>query len=178
MKVVKVISTKFSDAKIMLTKLLKSGKSDVQEVKTSSLPGIDSVPLKDLIALYETSDVNGENFVIGFLVANRKAEPGEVRLFSLDDNNTEKIYLWLKKDGTIHFGGDSGNLTRYQELETAFNDLQDKYNDLAQKWTTFTSSYIPGGPTVVGSPPTLAGQGAQQSMGDITGAKIDELKTL
>lgn len=176
MKVVKVISTKFSDAKIMLTKLLKSGKSDVQEVKTASLPGIDSVPLKDLIALYETSEVNGENFVIGFLVSNRKAEPGEVRLFSLDDNNAEKIYIWLKKDGTIHFGGDSGNLTRYQDLETAFNDLKAAHNDLVAAFNAHMHATAGTGPP---SPPTPgAGIPAQPSTADITGAKIDELKTL
>lgn len=177
MKVVSVISTKIREG-WLYTKLLKSGKSDVQDVKTASLPGIDSVPLEDDRALYEMTDVSGENFVIGFLVKNRKAEPGEVRLFSLNDDAVEQIYMHLKKTGDIHFGGDTGNLTRYQELESAFNQLKDDHNTLAQKWDAFCASYIPGSPSTVGAPPTLSASTVGQSTADITGAKIDKLKTL
>lgn len=171
MKVVKVISTKLNEAGQLMTKLLKSGKSDVQEVKTATLPGIDSNPLPDDIALYEITDVSGENFVIGFLSKNRKALKGEVRLYSLDENSNEKIYLWLKNNGEIHFGGNSGNLTRYQDLETAFNQLKTDFNNLVTLYNTHIHP-TPSGPS---SPTVSTGT---QSAADITGAKIDEFKTL
>lgn len=175
MKVVKVLSTRIKDS-FLYTKLLKSGKSDVQEVKTASLPGIDSVPLEDDRALYEVTDLSGENFVIGFLVKNRSAEPGEVRFFSLNDQAQEQIFLHLKKTGEIHFGGDSKNLTRYQELETAFNELKEKHNDLV---TAFNAHMHPTAGTGLPSPPTPGpGIPATPSTADITGAKIDKLKTL
>lgn len=175
MKVVKVISTKFNEAGQMLTKLLKSGRNDVQEVKTVSLPGIDSVPLKDDIALYDISDISGENFVIGFIVKNRKAEPGETRLFSLDANGAEKIYLWLKKDGTIHFGGDADNLIRYAQTAASINELKNDINDLKNIFAGWVPAAGDGGAALKAA---LASYFASPIVEDITSAKIDEFKTL
>lgn len=171
MKVVKVISTSNNDIGQLLTKLLKSGRSDVQEIITASTPGIDSVPVKDDVALYEITDVNGENFVIGFLVKDRIAKPGEVRLFSRNEQGVEQIYAWLKDNGEIHFGGDTGNLTRFQELETAFNQLKSDFNALVNAYNL----HVHATPSGVSS--TTAST-ATPSTADISGAKIDELKTL
>ena len=176
MKVVKVISTSSNDIGQLLTKLLKSGRSDVQDVITSSIPGIDSVPVKDDVALYEITDVNGENFVIGFLVKDRIAKPGEVKLFSRNEQGVEQIYVWLKDNGEIHFGGDTGNLTRYQELETAFNELKGKFNDLVSAFNAHTHPT----PSGASSKPTPVPSSipASPSTADISTAKIDQLKTL
>ena len=171
MKVVSVISTRFNDLGQMLTKLLKSGRNDVQEVITASVPGVDSVPTKDTRALYETTDISGENFVIGFLVKDRKAKEGEIRLFATDAQTAEQIYLWLKNNGEIHFGGNAGNLTRYQELETAFNELKSKVNALITNYNTHIHATPAGASSAITTP-------AQQSTADITGAKINQLKTL
>ena len=171
MKVVKVISTSFNEIGQLLTKLLKSGRSDVQDIITASIPGVDSLPVKDDVALYEVTDVNGENFVIGFLIKDRKAKPGEVRLFSRNEQGVEQIYAWLKDNGEIHFGGDTGNLTRYQELETAFDQLKSDFNTLVNAYNT----HIHGTPSGSSTTPSVT---ASPSTADITGAKIDELKTL
>lgn len=177
MKVVSVISTRFNDLGQMMTKLLKSGRNDVQEVVTGSLPGIDSVPTKDMRALYETTDISGENFVVTFLVPKREAKEGEIKLFSTDANATEQVYLWLKNNGEIHFGGDAGNLTRYQELETAFNELKQDFNSLVNAFNTHMHATAATGPPSVPTPvPSVIP--VTPSTADITGAKIDEFKTL
>ena len=178
MKVTKVISTTKNNLQQLLTKVLKSGRSDVQEVKTASLPGIDSVPLADDIALYEETEIVGENFIIGFIPKNRVANPGELRIYARDTNGTEKIYLYLKDDGTIEFGGTAKNLVRFQELETGFNELKGTVNDMVEAWNLFCSSYLPGSPTTVGTPPTLSTSTITPSTADISGAKINEFKTL
>lgn len=175
MKVVKVISSKFNEAGQMLTKLLKSGREDVQEVKTSSLPGIDSVPLKDDIALYDTSDVSGENFIVGFLVKNRKAEKGEVRFFALDENAAEKIYLWLKNNGEIHFGGDTDNLIRYKQTADSINELKDDVNNLKNIFSTWVPAAGDGGAALKAALGPYFATPLQQ---DISSAKIDQFKTL
>lgn len=177
MKVVKVISAILSEqGKFLMTKLLKSGKSDVQEVKTASIPGIDSFPLKDDIALYETTEINGENFVIGFLVKDRKSKEGEVRIYSRDPNNgSEKIYMYVTNTGEIHFGGNSKHLTRYEELKTGFDELKSDFNDLVTKFNTHIH------PAVLGTAPVTVSPTATQdapSTADISGSKINELKTL
>lgn len=176
MKVVKVISTTNNDLDQLLTKILKSGRSDVQEVATASIPGVDSNPVKDEIALYEITDVNGENFVIGFLLKNRQALPGEVRIYCTDEQGAEQQYIWLKQNGEIHFGGDAGNLTRYQELETAFNQLKNDFNDLVSAFNSHTHPTPSGASSTPTPVPSVIP--ATPSSADITGAKIDEFKTL
>ena len=171
MKVIKVISTAYNSTNQLLTKLLKSGRSDVQEVKTASIPGIDSNPTKDMIALYETTDVSGENFVVGFILKDRIAKPGETRIFATDENGVVKNYIYLRDNGDIEFGGTAGNLVRYQELETAFNELNNKFNTFISNYNT----HIHPTPSGASSPPTVPGQ---SSTADITGAKIDKFKTL
>lgn len=177
MKVTKIISTRLNDLKQLLSKVLKSGRSDVQEVKTATLPGIDSVPLADDIALYEETEIVGENFIIGFIAKDRKANAGEVRIFSRDpENGAEKIYLYLKNDGTVEFGGTAKNMVRFQELEQGFNDLKGTVNDLINAFNTHLHA-TPSGPSLV--PTAVPGViPVNPSTADISGAKIDEIKTL
>jgi hypothetical protein len=75
-------------------------------------------------------------------------------------------------------------MVRYQELETGFNqlkndhnDLVNKYNDLVTKFNTHVHSGVTTGPGASG-PTSLTGQAENESSADISGAKIDEIKTL
>lgn len=175
MKVVSVISTRFNDLGQMMTKLLKSGRNDVQEVITGSLPGIDSVPTKDMRALYETTDISGENFVVAFLVPKREAKEGEIKLFSTDANATEQVYLWIKNNGEIHFGGSADNLIRYKQTADSINELKDSITDLKNIITGWTPVPNDGGAALKAA---LTAWVSSPLIEDITGAKIDEFKTL
>jgi hypothetical protein len=50
------------------------GKSDVRECIEVSPYGIDSNPIKDMIALYGPTGENGKDVIIGYLNKNRTAE--------------------------------------------------------------------------------------------------------
>lgn len=181
MRIVKTLSSIFSSEKLLQTKVLRNGKDDVLECPTATIPGIEYQPIKDDVGLHSETGVSGDDIIVGFIIKQgaTSPNPGELVFRSRDTTDgTEKIYIWLKNDGVIEFGGNAGNLTRYQELETAFNEDHEKLNDLISKWNAFASAYVPGSPSVPGLPPTLAGQTVSPSTADISGAKIDELKTL
>jgi hypothetical protein len=176
MNFVKVTASRIANGKI-LPKFLRMGKSDVRECKQSTPYGFESNPVKDTIAVYSTTDVIGDDVVIGYIPKEALTEIGESRVFSTDENGNLQVYIHLKKNGDIHFGGDSGNLTRYQELETAFNELKSDFNSLVNAFNTHTHPTAATGPPSVPTPvPTVIP--VNPSTADITGAKIDEFKTL
>lgn len=166
LNVVKIISTEFDKAKRRIVKFLRYGKSDVQTSAEASPFGIDSNPVKDMIAVYSQTGTKGETVIIGYIDKNKLADVGELRLYSTDSNGNLKAYTWLKKDGTIEIGGNTDFMVRYSKLEEAFNELKGKFN-------TFASTYVPGGPSTQGMPATIT-----QSNADISQAKINEIKTL
>ena len=78
----------------------------------------------------------------------------------------------MKNDETIEIGGDTDFMVRYSELESAFNELRDDFNNLVTKFNTHVHPSPAGGST--GPTPT----GGTPSTADITGAKINEIKTI
>jgi len=163
---VKTISSEINSVSQRVVKYLRYGKFDVQTSVQVAPFGIDSNPLKDMIAIYSQSMVKGETVVIGYVNKNQLAGIGETRLFSEDSDGVLATYLHLKNNGIIEIGGNTDFMVRYSALETAFNELQDKFN-------TFANAYIAGSPTVTGMPVAVSPSNA-----DISGAKIDEIKTL
>ena len=171
----KTISSEKNSWGQLLVKVLRMGTADVQLPKQANNFGIDSNPVKDMVAIYQRSSANGNAVIVGYLQKNSLADIGETRLFSTDQEGEVQMYVWAKNDGTLLLGGDSKNLVRYQELETAFNSLKSTVDDLISKFNAHThiltlssgtgSAAIPANP---GTPSTA----------DITGAKINEIKTL
>jgi len=168
--VTKTISTSIKNA-VRFVKFLRMGKSDVQECRQASPFGIDSAPTKDMAAIYAKTGEVGKPVIIGYINKNQIAEIGETRFFSTDENGTVKIALHLKNDGTAEFGGNTKNMVRFQELETGFNDLKTDFNNLV----TAYNSHIH--PFSSGTTSPTATQGTS-STADISGSKIDEIKTL
>lgn len=174
--IVKTIASKVQDAYRHI-KVQVMGKNDVQTPVEASPYGMDSNPVKDLAAIYAPSTVSGEPVIIGYLLKDRLAEVGELRLYATNASGALQNYIWLKADGTIEVGGEDDNLVRYSELETAFNDLKGTVNDLLGKWNNFCLDYVPGSPAMTGLPATLAASTIPDNTADISGAKIEEIKT-
>jgi len=172
MNLVKVDSTKLDDVKRRVIKFLRLGKSDVQTSLEIAPYGIDSNPIKDMVALYSPTGENGKTCIIGYINKNLKAEPGEFRTFATDDQGNERFYTWMKKDGTIEIGGDTDNAVKYSELEKAFNQLKQDFNALVLSFNTHQHTCPPGGG------PTTGAQTASTSSADISPAKHDKIKTL
>lgn len=120
---VKIISTSLENA-IRSVKVLRYGKSDVQTPSEIAPYGLDSNPIKDMIAMYASTNESGETAIIGYINKNQKALPGEFRTFCTDENGTEKFYTWLKKDGTIEIGGDTNFAVKFNELKTEFDKIK------------------------------------------------------
>lgn len=171
-RLVKIISTSIA-SKVRSVKFFWRGKSDVRNSEDFAPFGIDGNPLKDMVAICVQTGQDGKSFVIGYLNKNQIAAPGELRLFSLDSTGAEKTYQWFKKDGTIEILGNTDNMVRYSELETAFNQLKLDFNRLV----TAYNAHIHSGGTIMGSTGTTTVPGSSSSA-DITPAKINEIKTL
>lgn len=163
---VKVISTELDNLTRRVVKYLRLGKSDVQTSLQSACFGIDSNPVKDLVAIYGQTGEKGKTVIIGYLLKGQLTATGETRLYSTDADGALKTFIWLKNDGTIEIGGGTDFMVRYSKLEEAFNELNNKFN-------AFANAYVPGGPSSVGLPAA-----AQPSNADITQAKIEEIKTI
>jgi hypothetical protein len=175
MQLVKVISSALESSK-RIVKVLRFGKSDVQTAPEVSPYGIDSSPIKDMIALYSTTDEVGKKVIIGYINKKQLSQPGETRFYSTDSRGTEKFYTWLKNDGTYEMGGNAYHAARFEELKNGFDQLKSDVNNHIQKWNEFAAAYTPGSPTTLGTPPTA--QESSESNASIDDAKIDKIKTL
>jgi hypothetical protein len=165
LNIVKVISTDLDNAKKRLVKFLRFGKSDVQTSIEANPYGLDSNPIKDMVAVYSETSGKGETVIVGYLNKNLKAGVGEFRTFSTDANGNEKFYIWQKNDGNCEFGGTVDNMVRYQKLSDAMLQFQNKL--IVQLNLISTGIAAGGGSYVVGDVSI-----------DISQSKINEIKTL
>jgi hypothetical protein len=143
-KFAKVISTQFDDVKRRLIKVLRMGRSDVQTPNEVMPFGIDSSPIKDMIALHVETDQLGRRVIVGYLNKNQVAKNGETRLFSLDAQGNLKAFLHLKNDGSIELNGNSDNLVRYTPLDTALQSQATAINTELGKIAAVLNGIIPG----------------------------------
>lgn len=151
-----------------IIKVLRLGKNDAQTANEAAPHGIDSNPVKDMVAVFSETLDQGQPVIVGYINENRLAQPGELRTYSTDPEGKEKFYTWLKSDGTYEIGGDQDNMVRYSKLEEGYNQLKDDFNNLVQ---IFNAHVHPANGSPTGTP-------AQPSIATIAGAKIDEVKTL
>lgn len=171
---VKVISTEIDTIKRRVVKILRFGKSDVQTALECGHYGIDSNPIKDMVAVYAPTEEKGKVAIIGYINKNQKALPGEFRMFSTDANGTEKFYVWLKNDETIEIGGDSNFAVKFNELKTEFNALKTDYNNHINEYNLHThlGVTVGSGATGITTPST------NTNTSNIDNAKNDKIKTI
>lgn len=168
----KINSSSIDDFKRRVVKLLRKGKSDVQTCIEVAPYGVDSSPIKDMVAIYAPTGINGQAVVVGYLNKNQKAETGEFRTFATDENGSEIFYTWMKKNGTIEIGGDADYAVKYSKLEQAFNQLKTDINNLVIAFNAHQHVAPTGGGATTGA------QAAQISSADISQAKNSKIKTI
>lgn len=173
MQLTRVISTQLDNLNRRLIKVLRFGRSDVQTPFQALPHGLDSNPVKDWLAVYSETTEKGKPVIIGYINPDQLAEAGGTRIYSTDSDGAVQFAIYLRADGTCEVGGDTDNMVRYSELETAFNTLRDDFNNFVN--LTYNLHQHPTAGVGAPSPPTVTGQ---QSNADISGAKIDEVKTL
>lgn len=159
-----------------VVKFLGLGKNDTKTAVQIAPPGTDSSPTKGMVAVYSRTTSKDGSVVVGYLLKEQLANPGEHRTFSTDKDGALKFYIWQKDDGTCEIGGNGNNMVRYQELETAFNALKQAHNDLVAAFNSHMHATAGSGPP--STPTPGSGIPAQPSAADIGPAKINEIKTL
>lgn len=127
--------------------------------------GDDSSPLKDMIAIYGTTDESGDSIILGYINKNQIAQPGEKRIFSLKEDGSLSFSVHLRNNGTLEIGGNNDNAVRYNPLNSGLQSEKELINAELVKIQTAISSL---GGLYAMAPVTL----------DISSAKIDEIKTL
>lgn len=162
--VVKILSSSINQGKRVL-KFLRYGRQDVQTSVEVMPFGVDSNPVKDMVAIYSETAQNGKTVIIGYINKNQVAEIGGFRTYSTDADGNVTGYTYLRSNGDLELLGNTNFAVKYNELATSFNELQ-------QQWNTFANAYVPGSPTTIGLPPT-----AIPSTADITTVKNDKIKT-
>ena len=160
MKSSKVLSSTIDAAKKITIKVLRLGKSDVQTSKQISPFGVDSAPIKDMVAIHSETSEKGKSIVIGYINKECIAKAGETRLYSTDASGNLKSTVYLTNDGKLELMGDSNFAVKFNELELAFNEMQIKFNAHIHPLSTGTST------------PT-----ATPSIANILLAKNDKIKT-
>lgn len=193
---VRVNDCKVDEDGSLLIKITGCSQDDVRTGESILPFGIDSRPVKGMMAVLAESEVRGEAAIMGYMnEKNLEAGKGEIRLYSADANQLLKTYLWLKANGTMEIGGAADNMVRYSELETAFNELKADHNDLVSKYNALAEDYNELKALIAAWIPVPNDGGAKlkadlaswvtqsqatdtNSAADITPAKINEIKTL
>lgn len=109
--------------------------------------GIDSNPLKEMVAIYADTTERGEPVILGHINKNQIANPGETRLFSLDSNGLLKASIYLKNDGSIEINGNSDNAVMFTPLKTGLQNqdgaINSELSKIATAITTLGGTYVP-----------------------------------
>lgn len=147
-----IISTSIDKFTRRLIKVRRFGNDDVQEPFQANNAGIDSNPIKDMVAVYSSTSENGKNVIIGYLNKNQIADSGEVRIYSTDENGQLKTFVWVTNEGKIELGGVADNAVMYSKLNGAINEaltglvpqLQIELTKIAAGIAAGGGSYTPG----------------------------------
>lgn len=149
---------------VVLLQVVISDPDDVQTVEWISLPSRDSGIRTDdevlIISVGSTKYAIAVNDGV-----DPEAQAGEEIIYSRDSEGAKAAQIILRANGDIEINGDADFAVRFSPLETQFNELKNAFN-------THTHLYTPGTGT-----PTQTGSGTPQSAADISGAKIDTIKT-
>jgi hypothetical protein len=157
------INDEFYKAGRRILKVLKLGRTGVNEAYEVSPHGISSSAPKGTKAVYSETLSNGEKVLLGYLNNQQTGvERGGFKIYSTDDTGNVQTFIYLRPNGQIEFGGNNDFMVRFSALETAYNELQQKFN-------THVHPGVTSGGASTSPTPT-------QSTGDITEAKINDLR--
>lgn len=122
-------------------RMIKVDQFGAKEPYECSPYGFDSNPVKDMTAIYADTSENGEPIIIGYVNENQLADVGELRLY-----NSNKGYIWLKKDDTIELNGNSRTIVAFinlkTELENTINKLNVELTKIQTAITALGGSYV------------------------------------
>ena len=123
--------------------------------------GDDSNPLPlDYGVLTPTNkDGGGSGLVTGFLdiISDKKAEPGEKRIYARDSTGQPVAEIYLKKDGSLLISNGSGNVDLLANGNINLNGVVIDTSGNISNATSITSVGTIDGTTITGSTDVIAG---------------------
>lgn len=144
----KVRETFVEKGKLIIKSLTLKGAATAKQVTPF---GIDSNPLGNWTAIYADTTNAGEAVILGYINRDCITEQGEIRIYSIGDDQTVKAYVYARKDGVLELNGSDFSAVRYQNLKTQIELLQSQINS---QWPLIASGIATGGgaytPTNVG----------------------------
>lgn len=121
--------SKFSDFFIELGKrVLKVSQFGAKSADECLPFGIDSVPIKGMSTIYAETSNDAESVILGVINESQISESGETRFYSMDANKAVKSTVYLKKDGTIEFNGNTYSMVRFEPLKTGLQNSDTALN--------------------------------------------------
>lgn len=167
----KSVTTKVQDG-LRKIKGLFFGRTGVNNAYECAPYGTDANPIKDTRIIQVATLKSGRSVVIGCINKDQKAAPGEHRIYATDTDGNTVSDIWLDGDGNVLIHGDADNMVRYSPLEEEIHKLRDDFNALVNAYNTHL--HTSGGAGNVTTVPTST---ANTSSADISGAKIENVKT-
>lgn len=147
MFIVRVNETSFSNVKERLIKFLGWGKNDVQIQKEAAPYGVDSNPIKGMVAIYAQTANGSESVVVGYINKNQLSEVGEHRIYSTNSDGELQASVWLKANGDTEIkAGDSNKVKINSGSSKAV--LGDKTKDVLTDIVTVLTAINTWGETV------------------------------
>jgi len=137
---------------------------DVQTSHQVSPWGEDSQPAGKVDVVHAETATDETTLIVGVVQKNKKAGPGEKRIFATDESGNEIVDIFMRNDGTIEIAGTGDNLVKFIPLDQGLQDFKNEIQaELVKIQTGITGAggaYTPGTLTV-----------------DISDSKVDKLKT-
>ena len=164
MNIVTTISTFIKSSKWRIVKAYHRGISDVRTGYEIGPFGFDSNPIEGMKAIYSRTSVNGRPVIVGYINKNQAVNPGESRMYSVDEDGAVLIFVKCNDEGKILLGGEADNAVRYAALD---QQLQGLITTLNAQLALIATGIATGGGSY--SPATLTL--------DLTTAKINEILT-
>ena len=171
--VVKILSSSINQGKRVL-KFLRYGRQDVQTSVEVMPFGVDSNPVKDMVAIYSETAQNGKTVIIGYINKNQVAEIGGFRTYSTDSYGNVTGYTYLRSNGDMELLGNTNFAVKYNELANVFDELQSDINTLKNLFATWVPVPTDGGTALKTITATWS---ATPIIEDITTVKNDKIKT-
>lgn len=136
-------------------KVLCFGKYDSRSASQVAPVGVDSAPIKDMVAVYSKTENDAERVIVGYFNASLLAAPGEIRIYATGADGSEKTRVWCRDNGKINIGGvgasdNTMHLVRFEDLEDALRTFKEDIN--SQIIGQFNSHTHPFVGVAVGAP--------------------------
>jgi hypothetical protein len=151
-------------ADVRLLQVQISEESDIQTVEHFRQPGDDTSPIVgDKVVIFDIGEswkiaVSADDLVIPDVVEGAK------KIYSRDAAGAISAFINFLVTGELELNGNA-------DFAVAFNDLETEFNKLRDAWDAFANNYVPGSPTVQGTPASASASGA-----DLSGAKVANVK--